>query len=358
MLPIRIAVAVVLWMLAACAGAEVRVVPQHSGVDVRLRGISAVDADVAWASGAKGTVLRTRDGGRHWERVAVAGAGELDFRDIEAFDADTAVVLAIGPGEASRVYRTDDGGATWRLALQNADPRAFFDCMVFDGPRGWLLGDPVESRFQVYASSNGGRDWALLPEGPHAVDGEAAFAASGTCIARAGTTLAVATGGTQSQVHLRRDGGAGWTRIASGFEAGAESKGVFSLAPIAHSGDFIAVGGDFRAEGAPAAAARVVATGVQVAPRGAGEGDAALEPAADARFKARSLPATPGYRSGVACATAATTCIAVGPSGVDIWDGTAWKPVSATGYDAVDIAGSTGWASGDGGRIARIAIDD
>src|SRR3546814_12052341 len=46
----------------ASAGGGVRVLPQDSGVDVRLRGISAVDADVAWASGAKGTVLRTLDG--------------------------------------------------------------------------------------------------------------------------------------------------------------------------------------------------------------------------------------------------------------------------------------------------------
>src|SRR3546814_12041963 len=67
----------------ANAGGNVRVLPQHSGVDVRLRGISAVDADVAWASGAKGTVLRTLDGGKHWRRIAVPGANDLDFRAIE-----------------------------------------------------------------------------------------------------------------------------------------------------------------------------------------------------------------------------------------------------------------------------------
>src|SRR3546814_2569051 len=65
----------------ASAGGGVRVLPQDSGVDVRLRGISAVDADVAWASGAKGTVLRTLDGGRHWRHIVVPGADELDFRD-------------------------------------------------------------------------------------------------------------------------------------------------------------------------------------------------------------------------------------------------------------------------------------
>jgi len=38
---------------------SVRWLPQTSGVSVRLRGVSAVSAEVAWASGAQGTVLRT-----------------------------------------------------------------------------------------------------------------------------------------------------------------------------------------------------------------------------------------------------------------------------------------------------------
>src|SRR5690606_29349465 len=94
--------------------ADVALLPQDSGVEVRLRGISAVDAQVAWASGREGTVLRTVDGGAHWQAIRVPGAEALDFRDIEAFDAGTAVVLAIGPGEASRGDRRSGGRA--RLA--------------------------------------------------------------------------------------------------------------------------------------------------------------------------------------------------------------------------------------------------
>lgn len=337
----------------AIADGGVRVLPQDSGVDVRLRGISAVDGDVAWASGAEGTVLRTLDGGQHWRRVAMPSANELDFRDIEGFDARTAVVLAIGPGEASRVYRTEDGGESWQLALQNRDPRAFFDCMVFEGEHGWLLGDPVEGRFQVHATADGGRSWRLLSDGPRAAEGEAAFAASGTCIARTGATLAVATGGSRSAVHVRRDGEPQWRRVASGFDAGAESKGVFSLAGMGPEG-FIAVGGDFRAETAPASAAKLAA-GAPGASR-AGNNQIAPRLPDDAGFDVTPLPATPGYRSGVACTGAGARCVAVGPSGVDSWNGEGWKQVSATGYDAIDIKGNAGWSSGDGGRIARIEI--
>lgn len=358
MLPVRISIAAALLFATAGASAEVRIAPQHSGVEVRLRGISAVDGDIAWASGAKGTVLRTLDGGRRWQRVAIPQTSELDFRDIEAFDADTAVVLAIGPGEASRVYRTDDGGRTWQVVLQNHDPRAFFDCMAFDGQRGWMLGDPVESHFQVFATGNGGRDWTLLPDGPDALEGEAAFAASGTCIARVGTKLVVATGGTRSRIHFRRDDAVEWKQVASRIAAGSASKGVFSVAAIGLSEDFVAVGGDFRAEGMPADAVKFVATGAVVPARESSDARIVAEPVVRAGFGGTSLPATPGYRSGVACSAIATTCIAVGPSGVDAWNGSNWKSISTTGYDAIDITGNIGWASGDDGRVARIQLDD
>ena len=42
-----------------------------------------------------------------------AVAARLDFRDVDAIDAKTVYALSIGNGPASRIYRTDDGGATW-----------------------------------------------------------------------------------------------------------------------------------------------------------------------------------------------------------------------------------------------------
>lgn len=327
----RILAIAALYGVVATAAAQLRIEPQHSGVDVRLRGVSAVDDRIAWASGRNGTVLRTVDGGAHWQLVAVPGAGELDFRDIEAFDAATAVVLGIGSGEASRVYRTEDGGNTWRLALQNHDPRAFFDCMAFDGERGRMLGDPVDGRFQVYATDNGGRDWRLLDDGPAATEGEAAFAASGTCIAHIDDAWLAATGGSQARLHAQAGDGA-WRSVDSGMGRAKPEAGVFSIA-VAGDGVF-AVGGDYKAEAAP--------------------GDAAEWRVDEAAV--RALPAPRGYRSGAACAPGSATCIAVGPSGVDGWNGEAWTLVSDTGYDAVDLAGNVGWASGDAGRIARVEV--
>ena len=334
---IRFALAILCLLVAGPAWAQARLAPQESGVGVRLRGISAVDADVAWASGREGTVLRTIDGGVHWQAMRVPGAQELDFRDIEGFDADTAVVLSIGPGAASRIYRTQDGGATWTLVLQNADPRAFFDCMAFDGPRGWMLGDPVDGAFQAYATTDGGRSWRLQPAGmPDAPEEEAAFAASGTCIAITpwGRRMAV-TGGAAARVLLDGEDAAQWTAHATPVPARVPAAGIFSATPV--GADMLLVGGDFEHE----------ATGSAVLAQ-LGE---------DGALRVSPLPDPRGYRSGAACyGDARPVCVAVGPSGADVLASGRWRPLSDTGYDAVDFAGNVGWASGDKGRIARIEL--
>jgi photosystem II stability/assembly factor-like uncharacterized protein len=320
--------------VVAQARTQVRIEPQRSGVDVRLRGISAVDADIAWASGRAGTVLRTRDGGVTWENVSVPGAEQLDFRDVEAFDADHAVVLSIGNGAASRIYRTANGGRNWILVLHNGDERAFFDCMAFDGARGWMLGDPVDGRFQIHATHDGGRRWTLLPDGPQAAAGEAAFAASGTCIARGEGTLLVGGSGP-ARLHVKGDGDDAWRTVDSGMSRNKSEAGVFSIAAVGQ--DAVVVGGDYTAERLP--------------------GNATLWSAADGT-SVQVLAPPRGYRSGVACAGSTQACVVVGPAGVDAWNGEIWTPVTDTGYDAIDLAGNTGWANGDGGRIARIAIGD
>src|ERR1043166_44303 len=99
---------------------------QTSGVNSRLRGVSAVNQRVAWASGSGSTVLRTDDGGTTWKRITVT-SDALDFRDIDAIDERTAYVLSIGNGAASRIYKTTDRGMTWTLQFRNDDERAFLD---------------------------------------------------------------------------------------------------------------------------------------------------------------------------------------------------------------------------------------
>ena len=185
---------------------------QPSGVTARLRGISAVSARVAWASGADGTVLRTIDGGVTWEPRPVPGAEKLDFRDVDAMSEQIAYVAQHRTGETSRIYKTSDGGARWDLQFANTDPKVFLDAMVFrDADHGVAFSDSVDGRFVILTTADGGRAWNRVPADrlPAALPGEGAFAASGTNVAVHGSA-AVWIGTTAGRVLRSADGGRSW----------------------------------------------------------------------------------------------------------------------------------------------------
>ncbi|MFF3333143.1 WD40/YVTN/BNR-like repeat-containing protein [Streptomyces sp. NPDC002888] len=310
--------------------------------DVRFRGLAAVGRETAWVAGTQGTVLRTTDGGKSWRNVSPPGASELQFRDVEAFDARRAVVLAIGEGEASRVYRTDDGGATWTESFRNTDARAFYDCLTFfDRRHGLAMSDPVDGKFRILSTSDGGRSWKVLPNDgmPAALDGEAGFAASGQCLVISGARdVWLATGGgAHARVLHSADRGLNWTATDTPIPAGDPARGVFALAfrDRAHG---LAVGGDYRAD--------------QPSPRAAATtGDGGRT------WRTAATP-PPAYRSGVAWLPhSRTAALAVGPTGTDLTTdaGRTWRTVDTGSYDTVDCTADLGcWAAGEKGRVARL----
>ncbi len=307
-----------------------------------FRGLAAVDARVAWAAGTDGTdglVVRTVDGGRHWQSVTPPGAAGLEFRDIEASDPWHAVALSIGEGDASRIYVTDDGGRHWNLAFRNTDPAAFYDCTAFyDLRHGLAMSDPVDGKFRILSTSDGGRHWRVLPSAgmPAAQPGEAGFAASGTCLVTAGHTAYLASGGgAASRVYRSDDGGLHWRYTETGIPS-SPSAGIFSLA-FRDPRHGIAIGGDYlKPADAPHALAHT------------GDGG-------------RSWPLTddahaPGqYRSGSAWRDGHTV-LAVGPTGSDVSTdaGRSWTGFDTTSYDAVQCAHHACWASGVKAQIARL----
>src|SRR5262249_54321804 len=194
-----------------------------------------VSADVAWASGTMGTFARTTDRGKTWSVGAVPGADKLDFRDVKAFGEATAYLLSAGPGDASRVYKTTDGGKTWAMQFKADDPATFLDAFAFwDEDHGIALGDPVEGQFQLIATDDGGAHWKPLPakSRPQAVSGEGAFAASGSClIARGKTDAWFVTGGAKTaRVFHSTDRGRSWEAAETPVATGAASAGAFSIA--------------------------------------------------------------------------------------------------------------------------------
>src|SRR5579863_5893659 len=179
---------------------------QTSNTTADLRGIHSLGNGIAWASGTNGTVLRTEDGGVVWQTCTVpSGAERLDFRGIQAFDANTAIVMSSGPGDQSRLYKTTDGCHTWKLLFTNPHKDGFWDAVKFsDAKHGFVLGDPVEitpvvKRFELEQTYDGGDTWRLWERKTDALkvpsDGYCAFAASNSSLLIEGGFTAIFASG-------------------------------------------------------------------------------------------------------------------------------------------------------------------
>jgi photosystem II stability/assembly factor-like uncharacterized protein len=222
---------------------------QQGNTTESLRGLSTPSSKTAWASGTHGTYLRSYDAGNSWQSSQVPGAESLDFRDVEAFDENLAYLLSAGPGDQSRIYKTTDAGKTWSLQFTNKDPKGFFDCMAFwDRDHGIALGDPVGGHFTLITTENGGSTWNQIPieSLPPSIEGEGAFAASGTCITVEGQNNAwFATGGKVARVFRSADRGKTWRVANTPIMHGEEATGIFSIAfPDAKYG--VIAGGDYK----------------------------------------------------------------------------------------------------------------
>ena len=274
--PVRLAIIIFVLALAVQSHAQWDI--QDSHTTASLRGIHSVGDGVAWASGTNGTVLRTQDGGNHWQPCAIPpGAEKLDFRGIQAFDANTAIVMSSGKGDLSRLYKTTDGCQTWKLIFTNPDKEGFWDAIVFNlkepmypsadwraHARGFLIGDPVDGKFVLYSSNDSGQSWHRwandkVERPAHAIKGESLFAASNSAAIAPGTyeNLAFVTGGTGGSnffhldLHDPFDAGRwlSFTKTKLPMSSG-DSSGAFSIA--GHSGEklenggFMVVGGDYK----------------------------------------------------------------------------------------------------------------
>ena len=210
---------------------EPTLTPQNSGTTNGLIAVSPVNPQVVWASGRAGTFTVTTDGGQTWKAGVVPGAETLQFRDVQGFSAKVAYLMSIGtsgdPGDF-RIYKTEDGGATWTLQFQNQLPGAFYDCFAFWTPgRGIAQSDSVNGVFPTLRITDGTTWQDISGNMPPALPGEASFAASGTCVATQGGQNAwVATGASSiARILATRDGGDTWnaydTPLVTGPSAGA-----------------------------------------------------------------------------------------------------------------------------------------
>jgi photosystem II stability/assembly factor-like uncharacterized protein len=313
-------------------------VKQTVNTTASFRGLSVVNEKIVWASGTGGTVIRTVDAGKTWDVIAVPGAEKLDFRDIEAFDANTAYILSIGNGADSRIYKTFDGGKTWKEQFRNANQKAFFDAIAcWDAKNCIAMSDPVEGHY-VLINTTDGETWKPIVSNqlPAAKDGEAAFAASGTClyINPANDDVFLVSGGNDARVFKSSDRGQTWTAAATPIVKGTPGSGIFSIA-FRNALHGTIVGGNYEKPSEAANAVAFTRDGGKT--WYAGEG-------------------VSGYRSGVTYIDG-KTLIAVGTNGTDISNdrGGTWKKIGDENLNAVAAKGKKAvWAVGPKGLVLRM----
>ncbi len=224
-----------------------KVLAVKEGKNSSIRGMSIVNDDVAWVSGSKGWIAKTTDGAKSWEWMQIPRFLGLDFRDIEAFSANEAIV--VNAGSPAYIFKTVDGGKSWQKVYENTLPEIFLDGMAFaDKQNGTIYGDPIKGKMVLLQTTNGGITWQEKTNlfNIDLSEGEAAFAASGTGIHYSGKNkIFIATGGTQSRLFTitKKDVK---NSIKIPVLQGLASTGVFSIA-VRHK-KIVAVGGDYVKE--------------------------------------------------------------------------------------------------------------
>ncbi|MBL7702157.1 MAG: oxidoreductase [Ferruginibacter sp.] len=304
----------------------------NSGSKASLRGLSVVSDEVVWVSGSGGSVGRSINGGETWVWKTVKGFEKTDFRDIEAFDKNTAIIMGIA--SPAYILKTTDGGENWKVVYENKDTSMFMDAMEFwNEQSGIVIGDPLGDKIFIARTFDGGDSWRGIPDAniPAVDKGEAFFASSGTNVRKLNKQEAVfVSGGLRSRLFIRDK------KIDLPINQGKETTGANSMA-VKNKKCMVIVGGDFNAKDDTTKNCVITLDG----------GETFVEP----------VMSPHGYRSCVEY-LGKTNWISCGLNGIDYStdEGQHWSWISKDSFHAVRKAkkGKAVYFSGGGGRIGKL----
>jgi hypothetical protein len=330
-------------LVSLMASAQPAIKILESGKRVSIRGLSVVTDKIVWASGSNGSVARSVDGGNTWTWIAVPGYEKRDFRDIEGFDEDTAIIMAVA--EPAIMLKTSDGGTSWRKVFEDTTKGMFLDAMDFGPNSGIVIGDPINNiAFEAITFDHGDTwkkvDHPARDSSAALSEGEAFFASSGTNVKLLGNHPVRVSGGKRSRI-------VGFWPIGSRVDLpimqGKESTGANSIAVYFRPGSdgpvrAVVVGGDFSKDTISSNNCVLVTVRDEIG---------------------FSIPKTPphGYRSCVIYLSK-NNLLTCGTSGIDISKdgGENWELISKESFHVCQKAkkGTAVFLAGGGGRIAKL----
>jgi photosystem II stability/assembly factor-like uncharacterized protein len=314
----------------------------ETGMTGTMRGVSVVNKKTVWISGSGGEFCMSSDAGETWTYGQVPGAENLDFRDVHGFSEQEAILMSAGPGEASKIYKTYDGGENWKLCFTNPDPKGFFDGFDFyDKKYGVMFSDPVDTHLNLLVTYDGGESWERFNPAklPMIANGEYAFAASGTSIQFDPTKgIWIATGGSIARVWHADAINKEWDTYETPAIQGDQAAGLFSIDPRS-SLRVVAVGGNYI---------QMDVSGANVI-RQVRVGDIDWE-VPDGAANVPFLECVKWISN--------YDLIACGPPGV--WfspdNGMSWSEIFSDGFHAMDVSigGKIAWLAGNKGKVCKI----
>jgi len=218
---------------------SINLLTQKKGVSIRA--LSIPNENTIWASGSRGSMAISEDGGKNFIWKQIQGYEDRDFRSLHAWSNLEAIVAAIAA--PAIVLKTKDGGASWYKVYENADTLMFLDAIHFkDSLNGTIVGDPINQKLFLLTTNDKGEHWqetaAAYFKSP-LNEGEAFFASSNSNIASANGSAFFVTGGLTSRLWING------TAQDLPMIQGKTSTGANSIAINPSKYSMVIVGGDF-----------------------------------------------------------------------------------------------------------------
>ncbi|HEY7855621.1 MAG TPA: glycosyl hydrolase, partial [Terriglobales bacterium] len=196
---------------------------------------------LSWGDG----VWKSTDGGKSWKNLGLTHSYQISRIVVDPDNDNVALVAAqgalFGPGGDRGIYKTSDGGATWKQVLKIDEDTGANDIVMSASNHSVLYASSYQRRRTqccvngggpgsgIWKSTDGGDTWKRLsggglPSGPLGRIGLAVYAHSenivyaeiqGPTPAGAGRGGAGATATGETGVYRSDDGGATWSKFAN-----------------------------------------------------------------------------------------------------------------------------------------------
>ncbi|MBR9975348.1 MAG: hypothetical protein KFF77_07185 [Bacteroidetes bacterium] len=145
---------------------EWEIVQPHT-MDAHVNHIFVAADRSLWLARDTARISRSLDDGHTWADLTLPDT-EVSVLSVFAFDKDNVVAGTGGPQSlmntgSGHIWKSTDGGATWRDMLYGIDSR-FGNIHFWDAQRGIAVAQGVNDSSDVYLTEDGGESWMHVPQ--------------------------------------------------------------------------------------------------------------------------------------------------------------------------------------------------